>query len=91
MGELGENEARYHKELGKYINNHKLLKSNSIIISIGNLSKYITDEINNAASIHFSDIESAAKYIKANVSADKTLFLKGSRSMKLENLIEALS
>ena len=91
MGELGENEARYHKELGKYINNHKMLKSNSIIISIGNLSKYITDEINNAASIHFSDTESAAKYIKANVSADKTLFLKGSRSMKLENLIEALS
>lgn len=91
MGELGENEIQYHKELGQYINEHKLLNPDSVIISIGNLSKYITDEIKNATGKHFTDIESAAKYIKSCVPASNPLFLKGSRSMKLENLISALS
>ena len=42
MGELGENEVQYHKSLGKYINDHKLLKPDTTVISIGKLSKNIT-------------------------------------------------
>ena len=91
MGELGQDETRYHRELGEYINNHPKLSSDADIISIGKLSEYITNEVNNANSKHFPDIKTAAEYIKNNVSKDKTLFLKGSRSMKLEGLITALS
>ena len=91
MGELGEDEVRYHMELGEYINNHPKLSPDADIISIGSLSEYITNEVNKVNSRHFSDIESAAEYIRSNVSKQKILFLKGSRSMKLEGLITALS
>ena len=80
MGELGENEVQYHKELGEYI-----YKKNSKvnIITIGNLSK-------NIAEPNFSTVEEAVEYIKNNVSKNTKLFLKASRSMKFEKIIELL-
>lgn len=90
MGELGENEIQYHKELGAYINNHKNLNPKSTVITIGELSKNISDEIKNCKGVNFKDIESAVDYIKQNISKDTTIFLKASRSMKLEALIEDL-
>jgi len=90
MGELGENETKYHKELGEYINNHKNLKNNTQIFSIGPLSKNITDSITNCKTQHFDEIESAVEYIKTNIPKDSILFLKASRSMKFENIISDL-
>ena len=90
MGELGVNEINYHRELGEYIDRHKKLNPNTTIISIGNLSKNITDCIKNCKTEHFESIESAAKYIKHNISKSSKIFLKASRSMKFEKIIEAL-
>ncbi|MBR6127035.1 UDP-N-acetylmuramoyl-tripeptide--D-alanyl-D-alanine ligase [bacterium] len=90
MGELGDNEIKYHAQLGEYINNHKNLNPNTVVISIGTLSKNITDNIKNCVSTHFETIDSAINYIKENVSKNKKLFLKASRSMKFEKIIEAL-
>ena len=90
MGELGENEIQYHKELGEYINNHKKLSPNTVVITIGSLSKNISNAIINCKSEHFEELEMAVKYIKANVSADYKLFLKASRSMKFERIIELI-
>ena len=80
MGELGENEVQYHKELGEYI-----YKKNSKvkIITIGNLSK-------NVAEPNFATIEEAVEYIKNNISKNTKLFLKASRSMRFEKIIELL-
>lgn len=91
MGELGENENYYHQEVGNYINNHKFLDENTIVITVGNLSKNITEQINNCKSLNFENIEQAVKYIKENISKDKKLFLKASRSMKFEGFITGLS
>lgn len=90
MGELGEKEVEYHQELGKYINSHKNLDKITTIITIGNLSKNISTQIDKCKSVHFETIEAVAEYIKKNVSKDLTLFLKASRSMKLERIIELL-
>ena len=87
MGELGENEIQYHKELGEYINDHKKLNPKTNVITIGNLSENISSEIKNCKSVHFKDIESAVDYIKQNISKDTTIFLKASRSMKFERII----
>ena len=87
MGELGEEEVRYHRELGEYINSHKNLKQDVIVLSIGILSKNITDEINKCTSKHFDDKEDAVEYIKTNISKDSEIFLKASRSMKFEQII----
>ena len=89
MGELGEQEIQYHRELGIYINTHKSLNCNSTIISIGNLSKNITKEITNCKTAHFNSIEDAIPYIKS-LTKENILFLKASRSMKFENIIELI-
>ena len=90
MGELGEKEVQYHKELGNYINGHKKLAKNASVLTIGDLSKNISDMVINCNSQHFTSIEEAVDYIKANITPDNKLFLKASRSMKFERIIEAL-
>lgn len=91
MGELGEDEIKYHKDLGIFINNHEKLYPNAIIISIGNLSEHITNEIKNCKAIHFDSLEDGVNYIKSNLDSNTQLFLKASRSMKFEKIIEYLT
>ena len=91
MGELGENEVKYHRELGEYINNKQNLNKNAKIISIGALSKNITDVITNCETHHFNSIEEGIKFLKENITPPTTLFLKASRSMKFENIISGLN
>ena len=90
MGELGENEVFYHAELGKYINNHQKLNNNSVIISIGSLSANITNNIDKIKTYHYTDIDEAVDFIKNNISKENKIFLKASRSMKFEQIIEKL-
>lgn len=85
MGELGENEVQYHRELGEYI--YKKNPS-ARILTVGNLSKNISEACNGK---HFNDIESTVEYIKTDISKTSKIFLKASRSMKFENIITELS
>ena len=91
MGELGDNETLYHKELGEYINNKSNLNPKTKVITIGTLSKNITDVISRCETKHFSSIEEAIPYIKQSICPPITLFLKASRSMKFERIIEELN
>ena len=91
MGELGVDEVMYHKELGEYINSKSNLNKNAKIISIGTLSKNITDAITKCETHHFDSTEEGVNYLKNNVSPPTTLFLKASRSMKFENIISGLN
>ena len=90
MGELGENEINYHKELGIYIDSRKDIQQNTTVISIGKLSENITENIKNCTSEHFETIEEAVNFIKKNIPKGSKLFLKASRSMKFERIIEGL-
>ena len=90
MGELGENEIKYHKELGEYINSHKLLDKNAKILTVGKLSKEISSQIVNCYPNHFDSIEEIIPYIKKNIEKSSTIFLKASRSMGFEKIIELL-
>ena len=91
MGELGENEIKYHTDLGSYINNKPNLNRNAKIISIGTLSKNITDAITKCETHHFNSIEEGVDFLKNNIQPPVTLFLKASRSMKFENIISGLN
>ena len=84
MGELGENEILYHKNLGKYIRQKGIFN----VITIGRLSENISKECDGK---HFYNKEDAVKYIKENISKDTKIFLKASRSMRFEEVIEKLS
>ena len=91
MGELGENQKEYHKEIGKYINEKPNLCGSATVITIGELSKNISDEITKCQRAHFNSIEDAVTYIKENVKKDSILFLKASRSMKFEQIINCMN
>lgn len=84
MGELGKDEIAYHRELGEYINK-KGIGSN--VLSVGNLSKFITDS---CGGKHFETIKDVVNYICQHVTKSKKIFLKASRSMKFERIIEEM-
>lgn len=88
MGELGENENFYHKKVGKFINNKN--KTNAKILTVGNASKNISDEIKVCFKKHFRTNEDVARYILANIEIGTTIFLKASRSMKFEEILTYL-
>ena len=82
MGELGENEKEYHREVGEFVKQNKT--DSNIIITVGELAKEI-DNTNN-----FSCNSNAAHYITDNVKGNKTIFFKASRSMKFEEIIKEI-
>ena len=79
MGELGANSRKLHQEIGEYANQAGLDK----LYTIGKDSKHYNGEL-------FQNIESL--YIKLNeCHLGATILIKGSRMMKLDELVDILS
>ena len=91
MGELGENEIEFHKEVGEFIGK-KFQGKSGLFITVGNLAKYIGDELLKYGFKveHFQNNLETSRYILDNLHEDITIFLKASRSMKFEEIIENL-
>lgn len=91
MGELGENEAMYHSQIGDFL--LKELKYQNVkIITVGKLANEITLKLNDnwIFSQNFEDIKQAARYIVENAQSGTTILLKASRSMKFEEILEII-
>ena len=87
MGELGENEVLYHQQVGKYL--AELNKSVKYLV-VGDLGKEIGTELEKTGSeVHyFANNNDTADWITKNITDGETLFLKASRSMKFEEIID---
>ena len=95
MGELGENEVELHKGVGKYLADllsGAALKDGVKILTVGSLAEKIGEELIKADVFvkNFENNEDAARYILDNIDAGCTIFLKASRAMKFEEIIEFL-
>lgn len=90
MGELGDNEIEYHKEVGKYLAN--LNVKNVKYLTVGNLASEIASELEKKDFFtkSFNSNKEAACYILDNLNVGNTIFLKASRAMKFEEIIEEL-
>lgn len=90
MGELGENEVKYHQEIGNFLINK--IKKNVNVITVGKLANEITKILNNndISSLNFDDNLQTSRYILDNVKFGTKIILKASRSMKLEEIIDKL-
>lgn len=102
MGELGENEIEFHREVGKFI--AQKLKPPStfqpfnpstktpLFIVVGPLAYYIGDELAKYGFDvkYFDSNLETSRYILDNLHAGITIFLKASRAMKFEEIIENL-
>lgn len=91
MGELGENEIEFHREVGVFLGN-KFKGKDGLFITVGNLAKYSGEELEKFGFVvkHFDNNIETSRYILDNLHEGITIFLKASRSMKLEEIIENL-
>ena len=89
MGELGENEIQYHKEVGEYLST---FNKNVKYLTVGNLAKEIGNilTVKDIDVISFETNEQVACYILENLDNSNTIFLKASRSMKFEQILEEI-
>lgn len=88
MGELGENEVKYHEQVGEFVK--KLSEKEKVtLITVGELARHIGEKAE-LDFVNFSKNEDAAKYILENLSESTTILFKASRSMKFEQIIEEL-
>ncbi len=94
MKELGKFSKYYHLELGEFCNNLGL----SGLITFGKyselISKKFTTSKNKKLSPHFIDsnesIEGLISFVKSKIPKGSFILVKGSRSMKMERIVEGL-
>ena len=78
MGELGDNEKLYHQQFGEYLGQ---LNKNVKYLTVGNLAK----EIGKALESQGLNVN----YFESNEDVSSyTIFLKASRAMKFEEILE---
>lgn len=92
MGELGDDEIELHKGVGKFISDNFKNDCAEFIV-VGNLAQHIGKvlEQQGFSVKYFNDNIATSRYILDNVDVGTTIFLKASRSMKFEQIIDKLN
>lgn len=89
--ELGEQSYQCHYEVGTYIAGQKVDE----VVTVGSEAAYIAQAIqdkNPAVVTHsFQRNEEASAYLKSTVRAGDAVLVKGSRSMRTDEIVRALS
>lgn len=90
MLELGEHSKSLHEELGDYAAKCEI----DMLITVGKHAEFISKKataegMKNVA--YFSDNDSAANYLKSIIKPQDLILFKGSRGMKMELIIDALT
>ena len=88
MLELGAKEKEYHEELGKYL----AKKNIDAIFAYGHLTQYTINAINtsNAHKKFYVDKKLLISELKEFLKDDDIIYIKGSRGMKMEDVIKGL-
>lgn len=86
MGELGEDEEKYHRQVGEYLsslnNSVKYLLVGKLAQNIGKPLELRGFEVN-----YFDNTKDVSCYIVENLNKSNTIFLKASRAMKFEDIL----
>ena len=93
IGELGDNEIELHREVGRYLAEKEAgNKNKAVFITVGNLAENIGNELKKSdlEVYSFKNNEETSRYILDNLDVGTTIFLKASRAMKFEEIIENL-
>lgn len=93
--ELGAVSYDCHYEVGEYVKNmQENGKKVDVLLTIGKEAKAIAKGAQSKTSEmiieQFEDNESAIRYLKDNIKVGDGIFIKGSRGMHLENVVNAI-
>ena len=88
MKELGEHSKFYHEDIGSFLNNYSF---NEIFL-IGNETRYILSKLNFGISVKwFSSLEELSKVVIHLLNEqNKSIYIKGSRGNKLDEIIKKI-
>ncbi|MES2563540.1 MAG: UDP-N-acetylmuramoyl-tripeptide--D-alanyl-D-alanine ligase [Pseudomonadota bacterium] len=86
MGELGADAPRLHTDIGAYAKAAGIDR----LLTLGELSEASTDAFG-AAARHYRSIESLLDDLRAAAAPDVMMLVKGSRFMRMERIVEALT
>lgn len=86
MLELGECGQVLHTKIGEYIADSNI----DIVYAYGDLARYYTKELYNKQSFYFNCKEELFISLKSKLKSGDTIWFKGSRGMKLEDIIEKI-
>jgi UDP-N-acetylmuramoyl-tripeptide--D-alanyl-D-alanine ligase len=81
MGEVGEKGEEFHREVGEYAR----AKGVSQLLALGEATRYTVEAFGEGAR-HFDSVEDLVSNLKGN-----TVLVKGSRFMKMERVVAALT
>ena len=89
MLELGELEKDHHQTLGKYLSEKKV----DAVFAFGELTRHTIQAMNGAAMFHqyYDDKINLLTDLKAFISEGDIIYVKGSRGMKMEIIVEAIT
>lgn len=85
MGELGDNAAAFHAEIGDKARRAGIEK----LYALGELSRNTVQAFGSGAQ-HFERIEDLQKALDGELDVNTTVLVKGSRFMKMERVVEFL-
>lgn len=91
MLELGKMAKTLHRTVGEYVADSKA----DMLLCFGDNSKYyiegaVKKGFDEGKCVHFDTREKLADYLKQTIEADDAVLFKGSRGMKLEEVVSAL-
>ena len=90
MGELGEAEKQLHREVGEYLSS--VSPKGTKYLTVGHLAAEIGKVLQNNGFFvkNFENNDEVSNFLLANENIGNTIFLKASRSMKFEEIIEKI-
>ena len=89
MLELGDYSETEHKNMGKLLVENKI----DYVLTFGNLAKCISDEcnrMNHKNSRHFENKSKITEFLKNMIKKNDLVLVKGSRGMKMEEIVKDL-
>jgi len=86
MGEVGDDGPAFHREIGTYARDAGIDR----LLTAGTLARESTDAFG-AGATHFASVDALASRVAGSAHAGVTVLVKGSRFMRMERVVAALT
>ena len=87
MKELGEQKDHFHRELGRFLKESAL----SLILLLGDEMRVVFDEVSNGRAKFFERKGDLIEYALRDTGPEDIVLVKGSRALKMDEIVEALA